>query len=97
VIDINILRTEPETLRHSLRRRGVDLDVDLLADLDARIRRTRQEAEETRARQKESGKTIAGLQGTDRPPSKPRPSCLNGSKRCRRWPRSSSFASMPCG
>jgi seryl-tRNA synthetase len=66
VIDINILRTEPETLRHSLRRRGVDLDVDLLADLDARIRRTRQEAEETRARQKESGKTIAGLQGTDR-------------------------------
>ncbi|MDH5294955.1 MAG: serine--tRNA ligase, partial [Acidimicrobiia bacterium] len=48
------------------RRRGVDIDVDALVSLDADLRRARQNAEETRAEQKESGKAIAGLQGDEK-------------------------------
>ena len=41
----------------------MEIDVDALAALDARRRAARVEAEEVRARQKEAGKAIAGLEG----------------------------------
>ena len=46
MIDPAILRTAPQTLRESLARRGSKVDVDELIELEASLRRTRQQAEE---------------------------------------------------
>ncbi len=66
MIDVAILREDPATLVVALERRGVDLDVGALAALDTERRSARTEAEELRARQKESGKKIAALDGSDK-------------------------------
>lgn len=67
MIDINILREDPDALIASLTRRGVSLDVAKMADLDARIRETRRSAEEVRSEQKNAGKNIANLSEDERP------------------------------
>ncbi len=61
MIDINVLRDEPETLKVALARRGVELDVDRLVELEAMVRAKRRQGEEVRAEQKLAGKAIAGL------------------------------------
>ncbi len=66
MIDVTILRENPDTLRAALARRGADLSVDDLSVLDRRRREVRHEAEELRAEQKQSGKTIANLQGDEK-------------------------------
>lgn len=66
MIDVAILRSDPDALAASLRRRGVELDVVALAGLDKRRREIRARAEELRARQRESGKSIAELAGAER-------------------------------
>ncbi len=63
MIDVNVLRNDPDVLRSSLARRGVDLDVDQLVALDEKVRLVRQEAEAVRASQKEAGKAIASMSG----------------------------------
>lgn len=63
MIDPSILRADPERLRVSLQRRGLDIDVDQLSGLDQNLRRVRQRAEEARAAQKEAGREIARLTG----------------------------------
>jgi seryl-tRNA synthetase len=47
----------------SLRRRGVEIDLDALIELDREYRQALQGAEELRARQKEAGREIATLEG----------------------------------
>lgn len=66
VIDPSLLRSDPEQIRLSLNRRGLTVDLDGLIGMEARLRRTRQEAEEARAAQKEAGKEIARLQGAEK-------------------------------
>jgi seryl-tRNA synthetase len=66
MIDVAVLRNEPELLEASLRRRGLEVDVDGLAELDRRRRDVRSAAEELRARQKELGKSISQLDGDER-------------------------------
>ncbi|MBA2337432.1 MAG: serine--tRNA ligase [Acidimicrobiia bacterium] len=66
MIDVAVLRTEPDLLAESLRRRGVAVDLDALAKLDRDRRHHRVEAEELRAQQKELGKTIARSSGEER-------------------------------
>jgi seryl-tRNA synthetase len=63
MIDPRLLRDDPESIRVSLARRGSKVDLDALIELDSRLRAARMEAEELRARQKESGREIAGLEG----------------------------------
>ncbi len=63
MLDVGVLRNDPDTLRASLGRRGLDVDVAALGEFDARRRRARAEAEELRAEQKELGRSIAGLDG----------------------------------
>ncbi|KAA3639479.1 MAG: serine--tRNA ligase [Armatimonadetes bacterium] len=63
MIDITILRTQRDALAASLARRGVDVDLDALTDLDERRRGVRVRAEEVRANQKAAGKAIATLTG----------------------------------
>jgi len=63
MIDVAVLRKEPEALEVSLRRRGVEIDVAGLADLDRRRREVRASAEQLRASQKEAGASIRTLEG----------------------------------
>jgi seryl-tRNA synthetase len=66
MIDPRLLRDDPDLIRESLRRRGLDLDLDALVALDQTVRIRRQEAEALRATQREAGREIAGLSGDDK-------------------------------
>jgi len=63
MIDPAILREDPDLLRQSLARRGKELSVDELVELDRRKRSLRSEAEQTRAAQNAAGKEISRLEG----------------------------------
>jgi len=63
MIDIQILRKEPERLKVALTRRGLDLDVDFMALLDKQRRQMRVQAERVRADQKLAGRRIARSEG----------------------------------
>ncbi len=62
MIDPRLLRDDPDAIRESLARRGSKVDLDAVISLESRLRAARQNAEELRARQKESGREIAGLE-----------------------------------
>ncbi len=66
MIDTAVLRTRLDDLRASLKRRGVEVDLDALADLDVRRRQVRARSEEIRAEQREFSKQIATLQGDEK-------------------------------
>ena len=66
MIDVAILRERPHDLAAALSRRGVDLDVAALAEIDADRRTARADAEEMRSQQKDVGKSIASLSGDEK-------------------------------
>ncbi|MBT8247205.1 MAG: serine--tRNA ligase [Acidimicrobiia bacterium] len=66
MIDVGILRERPHDLAAALSRRGVELDVAALAQIDAERRTARADAEEMRSQQKDVGKSIAGLSGDEK-------------------------------
>ncbi|MDH3500872.1 MAG: serine--tRNA ligase [Acidimicrobiia bacterium] len=66
MIDVAVLRHQPDLLEASLRRRGLEIDVAALAALDQRRREVRASAEEIRARQKVAGASIRGLDGDEK-------------------------------
>ena len=66
MIDITLLRERPEDLKASLARRGLDLDVDAMAQIDQMRRSTRVTAESMRAEQKSLGRRIPRLEGEAR-------------------------------
>ncbi|MET0697700.1 MAG: serine--tRNA ligase [Acidimicrobiia bacterium] len=63
MIDPRLLRDDPDAIREALVRRGSKVDLDSVISLESNLRGARQRAEELRARQKESGREIAGLDG----------------------------------
>ena len=63
MIDPRLLRDDPDAIRESLARRGSKVDLDAVIALESSLRAARQNAEELRAKQKESGREIAGLEG----------------------------------
>lgn len=66
MIDIAYLREHRQELAASLSRRGVDVDLDSLFDLDERRRKVRFEAEQLRAEQKTIGKSVPSLDGDEK-------------------------------
>ncbi|HEX9644787.1 MAG TPA: serine--tRNA ligase [Acidimicrobiia bacterium] len=66
MIDVAVLRNQPEMLAESLARRGVDVDLPMLVDLDRRRREVRAAAEDLRARQRALGATVPSLAGDER-------------------------------
>ncbi len=66
MIDITLLRNDPQKIAESLARRGIELDLDELVDLDEQIRKTRHAAETVRSEQKEAGQRIAQLSGDEK-------------------------------
>ncbi|HZD23472.1 MAG TPA: serine--tRNA ligase, partial [Acidimicrobiia bacterium] len=63
MLDPRILRENPDAVAESLRRRGLDLELDALVALEADHRAALQEAEQLRSRQKDAGREIATLDG----------------------------------
>ena len=66
MIDISLLREQPDALKASLVRRGLDLDVDLMVQLDQARRTSRATAEAVRADQKSHSRRIPRLEGEAR-------------------------------
>jgi seryl-tRNA synthetase len=66
MIDPRILREDPDRVRRSLQRRGFELDLGMLIALEQASRGARHRAEELRAEQKEAGRSIAQLSGTEK-------------------------------
>ena len=66
MIDIFVLRDEPDTLKAGLLRRGITLDVDAMVALDVERRQVRVDAENLRAEQKKSGQAISSLEGEEK-------------------------------
>ena len=63
MIDISILRQQPGVLKAALARRGVELDIDTMSQIDGERRRVRAEAESMRAEQRRMGRRISRLEG----------------------------------
>lgn len=66
MLDLDILRTNPEVIQASLQRRGMEIDLAKLVQLDRDLRATRRQAELIRAEQKQAGKRIAQLDGAEK-------------------------------
>jgi seryl-tRNA synthetase len=66
MLDVALLRNDPDVLSDSFRRRGLTIDVPALVALDQERRGARVRAEELRAEQNRAGKEIAGLSGPDK-------------------------------
>ena len=66
MIDLKLLRADPELVRASLRRRGSKVDLEALINLDARHRSLLQDVEGARAEQNQAGKRIAEARGEDK-------------------------------
>ncbi len=66
MLDVALLRNQPDVLAAGMARRGVDVDIAALTALDERRRAVRAEAESQRAEQREAGKAIAKLEGAEK-------------------------------
>ncbi|NNC73971.1 MAG: serine--tRNA ligase [Acidimicrobiia bacterium] len=66
MLDVALLRSDPDAVATAMARRGVALDVAALVGLDENRREVRVKAEALRAEQKDSGKAIAKLQGDEK-------------------------------
>jgi seryl-tRNA synthetase len=67
MLDVNLLRREPETVAASLAHRGITgVELEDLAELDQRRRQARSEAEALRSEQKELGSLVARLEGKEK-------------------------------
>jgi len=66
MIDIKLVREEPEALRQAALDKGIEIDADHLVQLDTRVRQLKVESESLRQKQKESGKAIAAAKGEDK-------------------------------
>jgi seryl-tRNA synthetase len=66
VIDPRLLRDKPDAIRASLYRRGSNIDLDQMIELEERSRTVRVEAERARASQRAAGTRIAQLDGQEK-------------------------------
>ena len=66
MIDPNILKENPESLKENLKRRNLPISIDELNSLDQDRRKTRQEANEIRSEQKKLSNEISLLKGEER-------------------------------
>jgi len=66
MIDIKLLRADPDTYKRAAREKNVAVDIDELLDVDARLLSARQEMQDLRTRQNAAGKRIAKLAGDEK-------------------------------
>lgn len=63
MIDISLVRTQPDLVRHACEMRGSDIDIDTLIAVDAELRKKQTLMEELRARQKQEAKQRTDREG----------------------------------
>lgn len=63
MLDLKVVREDPEGVRRALLRRGTAPPIDELLETDARRRATQAKLDELRAEQKKAGKDVAALDG----------------------------------
>ncbi|MGI8425270.1 MAG: serine--tRNA ligase [Actinomycetota bacterium] len=66
MIDLRLLRSDPERVRTAMELRGVDVDLDRLAELDSEHRALIVKVESARAQHNEANKKIAGTSADSR-------------------------------
>jgi len=66
MIDIKLIREEPQFVRQAAANKGVEIDVDNIVALDAKVRELKRESEAVRQRQKQVGKDIAKAKGDEK-------------------------------
>ncbi len=66
MIDPRLLRDKPDLVRESLDRRGSDVDLGRMIELEEQSRGAQAESEQARAAQREAGKRIAALEGDEK-------------------------------
>ncbi|MBI1380872.1 MAG: serine--tRNA ligase [Planctomycetaceae bacterium] len=67
MIDIKLLRQDPDLFRAGAAKKRIACDIDRLLELDQRLRESSQRADELRARQKAGGKRMAEASPAERP------------------------------
>ena len=66
MIDIKLIRAEPDTFAKAARDKNIDVDIDAVLDVDRRLLAARKELQDIRTRQNAAGKEISKLQGDDK-------------------------------
>ncbi|NNF68731.1 MAG: serine--tRNA ligase, partial [Acidimicrobiia bacterium] len=66
MLDVSLLRSDPDAVAAAMSRRGIEVDVAGLLALDEQRREVRTRAEAMRSEQKDSGKAIAKLEGDEK-------------------------------
>src|SRR6476660_10387452 len=59
MLDRREIRNNPDAVRDAVRKKGIDLDVDELLDLDQAVRKLQHELDQAQARRKSSAKEFA--------------------------------------
>ena len=66
MLDIKLIRQDPDRVKQELKNRNIDVDIDELLNLDKRRRELLVEIEELRAEKNEASKLIPALKGDER-------------------------------
>ncbi|MDP6402242.1 MAG: serine--tRNA ligase, partial [SAR202 cluster bacterium] len=66
MINIELIRNEPDLVREAMRRRGEDVPIERVLELDRRCRSAITEADQLRARRNEVSKRLGQMK--ERPP-----------------------------
>ena len=66
MIDIKLLRADPDKYIHAAKVKNFDVDIGALLEIDAKLLAARQELQEIRTAQNQAGKDIAKLKGDDK-------------------------------
>ncbi|MCZ6661436.1 MAG: serine--tRNA ligase [Actinobacteria bacterium] len=66
MIDPKLLRQDPDLIRRSLTRRGSNLDLDVLIELESSARAALSTSEQLRSQQKDAGRRIASLSAEEK-------------------------------
>ena len=66
MLDPKLLREDPDLIREALRRRGAEIDLDSIIELESASRSALARSEELRAEQKAAGRDIATLEGDEK-------------------------------
>jgi seryl-tRNA synthetase len=66
MIDIKLIRQDPELYKRAAQQKRFDVDIDRLLAIDSELLAARQQLQEARTRQNQAGKTIAKLSGEEK-------------------------------
>ena len=66
MVDMRMIREDPEKIREAARKKRLEFDLDGLLEKDARLRRLRMKIDDLRARRNQGSRAIATLEGDER-------------------------------